>query len=271
MGVHTRIDETIAYVASNAKVGNLYVNRNMVGAVVGVQPFGGEGLSGTGPKAGGPVYLYRLLSKRPENAATQTLAHQDEKYPIDTSMRNLQTYNKYMEWLENKTEKVHYDALKKYALASQTGTLRVLPGPTGERNTYQLVPCGNVLCISDNEQDVLTQIAGVLASGCHAIVANSSFSQKTYRELPDIVRKTITLTENWTDDRLKINAVIYHGDSDQLRETCQKIAQRKGAIISVQGFSRGDTGLLLERLLHERALSINTAAAGGNASLMTIS
>jgi RHH-type proline utilization regulon transcriptional repressor/proline dehydrogenase/delta 1-pyrroline-5-carboxylate dehydrogenase len=271
MGVHTRIDETIAYVASNAKVGNLYVNRNMVGAVVGVQPFGGEGLSGTGPKAGGPVYLYRLLSKRPENAATQTLARQDEKYPIDTSMRNLQTYNKYMEWLENKTEKVHYDALKKYALASQTGTLRVLPGPTGERNTYQLVPCGNVLCISDNEQDVLTQIAGVLASGCHAIVANSSFSQKTYRELPDIVRKTITLTENWTDDRLKINAVIYHGDSDQLRETCQKIAQRKGAIISVQGFSRGDTGLLLERLLHERALSINTAAAGGNASLMTIS
>ncbi|SUC40122.1 bifunctional PutA protein [includes: proline dehydrogenase and delta-1-pyrroline-5-carboxylate [Proteus mirabilis] len=48
MGVHTRIDETIAYVATHAKVGNLYVNRNMVGAVVGVQPFGGEGLSGTG-------------------------------------------------------------------------------------------------------------------------------------------------------------------------------------------------------------------------------
>ncbi|WP_368876614.1 bifunctional proline dehydrogenase/L-glutamate gamma-semialdehyde dehydrogenase PutA, partial [Proteus mirabilis] len=59
MGVHTRIDETIAYVATHAKVGNLYVNRNMVGAVVGVQPFGGEGLSGTGPKAGGPAYLYR--------------------------------------------------------------------------------------------------------------------------------------------------------------------------------------------------------------------
>ena len=53
--------------------------------------------------------------------------------------------------------------------------------------------------------------------------------------------------------------------------TCQQIAQRKGAIISVQGFSRGETALLLERLLHERALSVNTAAAGGNASLMTIS
>ncbi len=53
LGVHTRIDETIAQVTGSAHVGNLYVNRNMVGAVVGVQPFGGEGLSGTGPKAEG--------------------------------------------------------------------------------------------------------------------------------------------------------------------------------------------------------------------------
>ena len=57
LGVHTRIDETIAQVTGSAHVGNLYVNRNMVGAVVGVQPFGGEGLSGTGPKAGGPLSL----------------------------------------------------------------------------------------------------------------------------------------------------------------------------------------------------------------------
>ncbi|WP_049194415.1 trifunctional transcriptional regulator/proline dehydrogenase/L-glutamate gamma-semialdehyde dehydrogenase, partial [Proteus mirabilis] len=183
MGVHTRIDETIAYVATHAKVGNLYVNRNMVGAVVGVQPFGGEGLSGTGPKAGGPAYLYRLLSKRPENAITQTLARQDETLPLDASMRQklLQTYHHYMTWLANKTEPAHYQALEEYANASQAGTLRVLPGPTGERNTYQLVPCGKVLCLSDNEQDIFTQLAGVFASGCHAIVHNAVFSQKTYR------------------------------------------------------------------------------------------
>ncbi|MGP7973438.1 trifunctional transcriptional regulator/proline dehydrogenase/L-glutamate gamma-semialdehyde dehydrogenase [Proteus mirabilis] len=273
MGVHTRIDETIAYVATHAKVGNLYVNRNMVGAVVGVQPFGGEGLSGTGPKAGGPAYLYRLLSKRPENAITQTLVRQDETLPLDASMRQelLQTYHHYMTWLANKTEPAHYQALEEYANASQAGTLRVLPGPTGERNTYQLVPFGKVLCLSDNEQDIFTQLAGVFASGCHAIVHNAVFSQKTYRELPDMIRNAVTLTDNWQDESLSINAVIYHGDSDQLKETCQQIAQRKGAIISVQGFSRGETALLLERLLHERALSVNTAAAGGNASLMTIS
>ncbi|HSF47197.1 MAG TPA: bifunctional proline dehydrogenase/L-glutamate gamma-semialdehyde dehydrogenase PutA, partial [Burkholderiales bacterium] len=60
LGVHSRIDETIARVTARARVGNIYVNRNMIGAVVGVQPFGGEGLSGTGPKAGGPNYLVRF-------------------------------------------------------------------------------------------------------------------------------------------------------------------------------------------------------------------
>ncbi|MDQ8023652.1 MAG: bifunctional proline dehydrogenase/L-glutamate gamma-semialdehyde dehydrogenase PutA [Moraxellaceae bacterium] len=60
MGVHSRIDETVEYVRRRAQVGNLYVNRNMIGAVVGVQPFGGEGRSGTGPKAGGPLILHRL-------------------------------------------------------------------------------------------------------------------------------------------------------------------------------------------------------------------
>ncbi|MCR3916727.1 aldehyde dehydrogenase family protein, partial [Klebsiella variicola] len=59
LGIHTRIDETIARVIERAHVGNIYVNRNVIGAVVGVQPFGGEGLSGTGPKAGGPLYLSR--------------------------------------------------------------------------------------------------------------------------------------------------------------------------------------------------------------------
>jgi len=63
-GVHTRIDETIARVTRRLQVGNLYVNRNMVGAVVGVQPFGGCGLSGTGPKAGGPHYLSRFATER---------------------------------------------------------------------------------------------------------------------------------------------------------------------------------------------------------------
>ena len=64
LGIHSRIQHTIDTICQQARVGNIYVNRNMIGAVVGVQPFGGEGLSGTGPKAGGPHYLTRLSSER---------------------------------------------------------------------------------------------------------------------------------------------------------------------------------------------------------------
>lgn len=63
-GIHSRIDETVDYISSRIRAGNIYVNRNMIGAVVGVQPFGGEGLSGTGPKAGGPHYLHRFALER---------------------------------------------------------------------------------------------------------------------------------------------------------------------------------------------------------------
>jgi len=64
LGVHSRIDSTVERIAARARVGNCYINRNQIGAVVGVQPFGGEGLSGTGPKAGGPHYLPRFATER---------------------------------------------------------------------------------------------------------------------------------------------------------------------------------------------------------------
>ena len=64
LGIASRLDSTIRHIQRRAKVGNIYVNRNMIGAVVGVQPFGGEGLSGTGPKAGGPNYLLRFATER---------------------------------------------------------------------------------------------------------------------------------------------------------------------------------------------------------------
>ena len=64
LGLHSRIEAVADYVTEHARVGNLYINRNQIGAVVGVQPFGGEGLSGTGPKAGGPNYLMRFATER---------------------------------------------------------------------------------------------------------------------------------------------------------------------------------------------------------------
>jgi len=64
LGIHSRLQTFVDRVVAAARVGNIYVNRSMIGAVVGVQPFGGEGLSGTGPKAGGPHYLQRFCTER---------------------------------------------------------------------------------------------------------------------------------------------------------------------------------------------------------------
>jgi RHH-type proline utilization regulon transcriptional repressor/proline dehydrogenase/delta 1-pyrroline-5-carboxylate dehydrogenase len=63
-GIHSRIESRIQYATKLASAGNIYANRNITGAVVGTQPFGGQHLSGTGPKAGGPHYLYRFATER---------------------------------------------------------------------------------------------------------------------------------------------------------------------------------------------------------------
>jgi RHH-type proline utilization regulon transcriptional repressor/proline dehydrogenase/delta 1-pyrroline-5-carboxylate dehydrogenase len=78
------------------------------------------------------------------------------------------------------------------------------------------------------------------------------------------------LVADWNKDEVLFDAVLHHRDSEQLRALCQQVAKRAGAIVGVQGLFQGETNIALERLVIERALSVNTAAAGGNASLMTI-
>ncbi|WJD48151.1 MULTISPECIES: trifunctional transcriptional regulator/proline dehydrogenase/L-glutamate gamma-semialdehyde dehydrogenase [unclassified Enterobacter] len=270
LGVHTRIDETIAKVTGSAHVGNLYVNRNMVGAVVGVQPFGGEGLSGTGPKAGGPLYLYRLLSSRPETAVTTTLTRHDAGQTVDTQLKTLlaQPLAALQSWAKDNPELQTLCA--QFAEQAQSGTQRVLPGPTGERNTWTLLPRERVLCLADNEQDALTQLAAVLSVGSQVLWPEDGLHRDLQKRLPQAVTARIQLAAPETLAAQAFDAVIFHGDSDQLRAWCEQVAEREGAIVSVQGFARGESNILLERLCVERSLSVNTAAAGGNASLMTI-
>ena len=265
LGVHTRIDETIAQVVGSAHVGNLYVNRNMVGAVVGVQPFGGEGLSGTGPKAGGPLYLYRLLSTRPQDALSQQLQlDQAQRSPHGNA-----AFAALQEWARQQQPALA-ELAERYAQLSPSGLTQVLSGPTGERNTYSLLPRERVLCLADADGDLLTQLAAALAVGCRVLWQDTPATRKLLAQLPSGVQQGIQLVGDWTTSELSFDAILHHGDSDQLREVCQKAAQRPGAIVGVNGLNRGDTDIPLERLLIEHALSVNTTAAGGNASLMTI-
>jgi RHH-type proline utilization regulon transcriptional repressor/proline dehydrogenase/delta 1-pyrroline-5-carboxylate dehydrogenase len=166
----------------------------MIGAVVGVQPFGGHGLSGTGPKAGGPLYLHRMLRSPPPDLPPAQLLH----------------------------------------------------GPVGEENRYRLTPRGAVLCLYATPAGKAAQLAAVQASGNRAVFnANESF-----------------------------NAVLLEGGAAEVLAANAMLAARPGPIIALHALTPGEiaegAAYTPAWLLNEQVISTNTAAAGGNASLMTL-
>lgn len=137
-GLHTRIDDRVQTVVEKVHAGNIYVNRNQIGAVVGSQPFGGEGLSGTGPKAGGPHYLPRFTAQPAPKTADA--------------------------W----TQAANLSALAKRLAAGSAPddhTPIDLPGPTGESNRHNIHPRGPVLCMGPGQGAERDQIAAVQALG----------------------------------------------------------------------------------------------------------
>ena len=273
MGLHTRIDETIAEVALNARVGNLYINRNMVGAVVGVQPFGGEGLSGTGPKAGGPLYMRRLLTSTPNDRlpfAVRTAL--PGAAPADPVVSEPAPYAALLEWM------IHGSNCDRRTLAQcrtffeALGPHRswVLPGPTGERNVYSWRPREGVLCLAATQDSLLMQLAAALAAGCRVIWPLGPETQTLRNILPVAVQEHIALASNWETPGVAFDAALFDGGPDELRTVAQRLTRREGPVVCLRRFSGEHGELPMEALLIERAVSTNTAAAGGNASLMTL-
>ncbi len=295
-GVHTRIDETVAQVVNTVHAGNVYVNRNVVGAVVGVQPFGGEGLSGTGPKAGGPLYLLRLLARAPAGAARAAV---EAAGPLaDAPLRG-----GLLQPAEGGSA-LALQALQRWAAAqgltgveqfctegaalSPCTAWRQLPGPTGEANLYAVQPRAAVLCLTSapdaahgaadeaaaslqGDTPRLLQLAAVLAVGSRAIWPAQARS--LWERLDADVRDRVTLARDWRASAVHFDAVLYSGPAEGLQPLQQELARRPGPIVGVALWGEGPVtacGDPLARLVLERSLSINTAAAGGNASLMTL-
>ena len=248
-GVHTRIDETMQRLVGRSTAGNIYVNRNMIGAVVGSQPFGGTGLSGTGPKAGGPLMLHRLRTGRHEVALLQGT-------PPVAAIRLL-------ELLEDHPAASACAAL---VARSPAGFSMTLPGPVGERNLYSLVARGDVLCAADDETDLLLQIAAVLATGNRAVLRlagpATDMIGKIVSALPSVVVREAS-------PALPVSAAL--SSAALLPALAVELATLPGAVVPLHRLDASETGLALEWLTHERSLSINTTAAGGNASLMALS
>ncbi|MCH1991056.1 hypothetical protein L7Q18_32830, partial [Achromobacter xylosoxidans] len=119
-----------------------------------------------------------------------------------------------------------------------------------------------------SDADRLLQLAAVLAVGGHAVWPASAAT--LHATLPPAVQERTVLVADWQAPAVVLDAVLHHGTPEGLRDVCRAVAARPGPIVGVSGHAPGDANVALERLVAERAVSINTAAAGGNASLMTM-
>jgi RHH-type proline utilization regulon transcriptional repressor/proline dehydrogenase/delta 1-pyrroline-5-carboxylate dehydrogenase len=255
-GLHSRIDRTIERVTARAPAGNVYVNRNMIGAVVGTQPFGGHGLSGTGPKAGGPLYLRRLLSATPAETGFSGAAPAMAEH--------------WAAWLEAGGRSALAQRCRRLAARSPLGFSTVLPGPAGERNVYSLYPKGSVLCRARSDEALFVQIGAVLATGNVAQVDATPAIELAIARLPDPLRDSILISRMQPQEGLR--AALVHGGDEETLKLLEQLATRPGPIVPVHAAPTddGDDAIPLEWLVAERCVSVNTAAAGGNVGLLAL-
>ena len=327
LGVQTRIDGRAQQIARRARVGNVYVNRNMIGAVVGVQPFGGEGLSGTGPKAGGPHYLSRFCAGMESNPADEPAAAPDPAAATHTTAADAATvmrtlHRGYVQWelqapaqraatlrraaqaLEThaaeiatlRARDVHQpaplaaqdvhagiDALRRCAtqvplqLASHT-----LPGPTGESNELHLRGRGVFVCLGSPQAGWsarLEQIGAALMAG-NAVAAvfgvqAGAAAERVIRCLHDagVPRDALQLVLEPGDGAQTAlladplcDGVAYTGPLDTARLIQRRLASNTGPIVPLVTNAADRREWV--RLCCEQTVTVNTAAAGGNATLL---
>ncbi|MEW6990260.1 bifunctional proline dehydrogenase/L-glutamate gamma-semialdehyde dehydrogenase PutA [Colwelliaceae bacterium 6441] len=317
MGIHTRINHRALDLAKLSRAGNVYVNRNMIGAIVGVQPFGGRGLSGTGPKAGGPNYLTRLVKEKatPDAEQFNVLPEQAEALVGDeiaeaeaiqfmqranTAEKNwrlteLNTRISYVRQLLAKIAHVDIvddlaDDLNRTLTAARAQLISIekhlkkptiLPGPTGESNILYLENRGNVICFADKNVSFhfwTLSIVTALATGNTVI---SVVSDLFYEEAIAFRDKFLTTGADknvFQVARLRhlstllehpaLSGIVVDSLCDRKHYISEKLAERQGAILPVISSEYFDN--LIQRLVTEKTISIDTTASGGNTSLMTL-
>ncbi len=275
-GLHSRVDERVQDVVDGIHAGNIYVNRNQIGAVVESQPFGGRGLSGTGPKAGGPHYLLRFLQSANHTAKTATApdtgkaltlstlndalkagrATGDTPVDIEQALHTQRTDDELMLLAQHCAQR-HYHA-----------TLD-LPGPTGESNRLSMKPAGCVLCLDQGDSDrFLAQACQAAMLGNHVVAVTTNTDAATV--LSSFTDVSLTVLDGAVSNDLllqatPLDAVRSSGDGTTLVALRQALSAREGAIVPLS------TDLYdISPLIDEATLCIDTTAAGGNASLLAM-
>jgi RHH-type transcriptional regulator, proline utilization regulon repressor / proline dehydrogenase / delta 1-pyrroline-5-carboxylate dehydrogenase len=230
-GLQTRIDSRVEKIAARIHAGNVYVNRNQIGAVVGAQPFGGEGMSGTGPKAGGPRYLPRFAKASGPQLDLPPLTRIAARAEVETALAAL-------------------PRVTELPLDKMT-----MPGPTGESNVLSTYARGSVLCLGPTLDAALKQADAVRSEGCAALIvvpgAKGPHTIDGFIERADLSQIS------------GFEAVAAWSTTDDQRAIRQALAARDGAILPL--FTEEH---FAARCVHERHVCIDTTAAGGNVSLL---
>jgi RHH-type proline utilization regulon transcriptional repressor/proline dehydrogenase/delta 1-pyrroline-5-carboxylate dehydrogenase len=264
-GIHSRVDHRVDRIASRIRVGNAYVNRNQIGAIVGSQPFGGEGLSGTGPKAGGPQYVRRFLqsdfrqrpadpdAKKVDAKALKALIGEVEKAKVPAPGDRM----------------AHLVPVLGEAPHPLDDDAEELPGPTGELNRLTNHPRGLVLCLGPDRETALEQAATALSQGNRVVLiapgVEETLKKAANAGLPVTGRDGLLDPEALASVE-GFQAVVSCAETDLLRQYRQALAKRDGALLPLITEHTLD-----QRFVIERHLCIDTTAAGGNASLIASS
>ncbi len=228
-GIHSRIDDRVDQVTRQMTAGNIYVNRNQIGAIVGSQPFGGEGMSGTGPKAGGPSYVPRFTQPG------RTILQAQKSKAVDGALVQ--------------------DRLNAAPLKTELLSTLLLPGPTGESNQLSEFGRGKVLCLGPTKEAALQQADIARTNGCEPICVAPDISA--------VAGLSGHLAATDLAHLKGFDAVVSYASDDELTAYRNALSGREGKLIPL--FSESD---LDKRLRLERHVCIDTTAAGGNASLL---
>ncbi|WP_426357359.1 bifunctional proline dehydrogenase/L-glutamate gamma-semialdehyde dehydrogenase PutA [Pseudocolwellia sp. HL-MZ19] len=317
MGIHTRIEHRANELARLSRAGNVYINRNMIGAIVGVQPFGGRGLSGTGPKAGGPNYLTRLVVEKatpdaekfnllPEKTKAligDTESNEEASLFLDRAdeaeknwrltdlntriscVRQLLAKIAHVNIVEDLADDLNYTLkLSREQLINIEKHLKkpqVLPGPTGESNILYLENRGNIICFADQTVSFhfwVLSIVTALATGNTVVSVVSDLYYDEAIAFRDKFVGTGAGENVFQVARLchlspmlkhpALSGVVVDSSCDRKHYISEKLAERKGAILPIITSEYFDN--LIQRLVTEKTVSIDTTASGGNTSLMTL-
>ena len=267
-GIHSRIDKKVREVSSRVNAGNIYINRNQIGAVVGSQPFGGEGLSGTGPKAGGPNSLNGysqniLCSKKSSHKMTFTSDLFEAQNLLNPT---LQLNEDLLSLMKSEFPRIEDEFFKfLYQEASKYNHETSLPGPTGESNYLKYKPKGTVLCLGPASIDVLKQTLLSLVLGNSVICQITNDEYKSLGAIGYSKNNVHKLNHEPSSNLLEsdsYNAALYFSDTSSVQELI--LNSHEGLIDVVDSLYES------WQLVKEQVVTEDTTASGGNANLLAL-